>query len=119
MKVKLLYFGRVTFASSLSKGLNVFAIFESVDEKKIEVFSEGKARRKFFASGFAFERLTFLSKVESRLKRGEIFCVKISQEKVSLNFKERLNNGNLWFLPFSLFEGFVASSFKPKILVSI
>ncbi len=28
--------------------------------------------------------------------------MKISQEKVSLNFKERLNNGNLWFffLPF-------------------
>ena len=36
--------------------------------------------------------------------------MKISQEKVSLNFKERLNDGNLWFLPFSLFKGFVAST---------
>jgi hypothetical protein len=36
--------------------------------------------------------------------------VKISQEKVSLNFKERLNDGNLWLLPFSLFKGFVAST---------
>ncbi len=49
---------------------------------EIEVFSEGKARRKFFASGFAFERLTFLSKVENQLKRGKI-CVKVSQEKAS------------------------------------
>jgi hypothetical protein len=64
----------VTFASSLSKGLNVLAIFKFVDEKKkIKVFSEGKVRKKFFASGFAFERLTFLSKVENRLKRGEKF----------------------------------------------
>ncbi len=70
-KVKLLYFGRVTFESILSKGLNVLAIFEYV-VKKIEVFSEGKARRKFFASVFAFERLTFLTKVENRLKRGKM-----------------------------------------------
>ncbi len=36
--------------------------------------------------------------------------MKISQGKVSLNFKERLNDGNLWLLPFSLFKGFVAST---------
>jgi hypothetical protein len=42
--------------------------------KKIEVFSEGKARRKFFASGFAFERLTFLKKVENRLKSEKDLC---------------------------------------------
>jgi len=76
----------------------VLAIFGYV--VKIEVFSEGKTEKRIlFASGFAFERLTFLSKFETRLKRGR-FCVKISQEKVSLNFKERLDNGNLWFLPF-------------------
>ncbi len=40
--------------------------------------------------------------------------MKISQEKISLNFKERLDDGNLWFLPFSLFNGFVASSFKTE-----
>ena len=34
--------------------------------------------------------------------------MKISQVKDSLNFKERLNDGNLWLLPFSLFKGFVA-----------
>ncbi len=62
------------------KGVNVLAIFRYV-VKKIEVFSEGKARKKFSASGFAFERLTFLSKVENRLKRGGNLCVRISQEK--------------------------------------
>jgi len=36
--------------------------------------------------------------------------MKILQEKVSLNFKEHLNDGNLWLLPFSLFKGFVAST---------
>ncbi len=61
----------MTFKSSLSEGLNVLTIFGYV--VKIEVFSEGKARKESSASGFAFERLTFLSKVENRLKRGEIF----------------------------------------------
>ncbi len=62
----------MTFESSLSKGLNVLAIFKFLD-KKIEVFSEGKARRKSLLPGLFFERLTFLSKVENRLKRGEKF----------------------------------------------
>jgi len=78
----------------------VLAIFKSIDEKKIEVFSEGKARKKFFASGFAFERLTFLSKVENRLKRGESMCENFTRRDI-LNFKKCLDNGNLWFLPFS------------------
>ena len=104
--------------SGPSKGVNVLAIFGYV-VKKIEVFSEGKTRKKFSASGFAFERLTFLSKVENRLKRGRILCESFTQEKTSWILKERLNDGNLWFLPFSLFKGFVASSFKPKILVLI
>ncbi len=85
------------FESGPLKGVNVLAIFGYVVE--IEVFSEGKTRKRFSASGFAFEILTFLSKVENRLKRGK-FCVRVSQEKVSLNFKERLSDGNLWFLPF-------------------
>ncbi len=55
-----------------SKGLNVLAIFGYV--VKIEVFSEGKTRKKIlFASGFVFERLTFLLKIENRLKRGGKF----------------------------------------------
>ncbi len=62
----------MTFESGPSKGVNVLAIFGYV-VKKIEVFSEGKTRKKFSASGFAFERLTFLSRIENRLKRGEIF----------------------------------------------
>jgi hypothetical protein len=40
-KVKLLYFGRVTFASSLSKGLNVLAIFKSVG-KKLRYLARGR-----------------------------------------------------------------------------
>ncbi len=64
-----------------SKGVNVLAIFGYV--VKIEVFSEGKTRKKIlFASGFVFERLTFLSKIENRLKRGKV-CVRISQEETS------------------------------------
>ncbi len=61
----------MTFESGSSKGVNVFAIFGYV--VKSRYLSEGKARKKFSASGFAFERLTFLSKVENRLRRGEIF----------------------------------------------
>ncbi len=99
----------MTFESGPSKGVNVLAILGYV--VKSRYFSEGKTGKKFSASGFAFERLTFLSKVENRLKKKRENFLKISQEKVSLNFKERLNDGNLWFLPFSLFNGFVASSF--------
>ncbi len=36
--------------------------------------------------------------------------MKISQEKVSLNFKEHLNDGNLWFYAPFFFSGFVAST---------
>jgi hypothetical protein len=88
----------VTFESSLSEGVNVLAIFRYV-VKEIEVFSEGKTRKEFCASGFASERLTFLSKVENRLKRGKILCVSFTRKDI-LNFKEHLDNGNLWFLPF-------------------
>ncbi len=56
--------------SRASQKVLMCLLFKSV-EKKSRYFSEGKARKKFFASGFAFERLTFLSKVENRLKRGE------------------------------------------------
>jgi hypothetical protein len=71
------------------------SLFKFVD-KNIEVFSEGKARKKFFASGFVFERLTFLSKVENRLKRGKNLCESFTREDI-LNFKGCLDNGNLWF----------------------
>jgi hypothetical protein len=81
---------------------------------KIEVFSEGKARRKFFASGFVFERLTFLLKVENRLKRGKILCESFTRKDI-LNLKECLDDGNLWFFCLSLFSGFIATPFEPKI----
>ena len=85
-------------SQAFRKGLDVLAIFRCV--VKIEVFSEGKTRKKFSASGFAFERLTFLSKVEDRLKRGENSCEKFTRGDI-LNFKKCLDDGNLWFLPFS------------------
>ncbi len=66
---------------------------------KIEVFSEGKTRKKFSASGFAFERLTFLSKVENWLKRWESLCENFTRKDI-LGFRKCLDNGNLWFLPF-------------------
>ncbi len=70
-----------------SKGVNVLAIFGYV-VKKIEVFSEGKTRKKIlFASGLIFERLTFLSKIENRLKRGESLCENFTRGDV-LNFQE-------------------------------
>ncbi len=71
----------MTFESGPSEGLNVLAIFGYV--VKIEVFSEGKTRKEFFfASGFAFERLTFLSKVENRLKRGKLLCENFTRKGV-------------------------------------
>ncbi len=72
----------MTLESGPSEGLNVLAIFRYV-VKKIEVFSEGKTRKEFSsASGFAFERLTFLSKVENRLKRGKILCESFTRKGV-------------------------------------
>ncbi len=85
------------------------SLFLNPSIKKIEVFSEGKARRKFFASGFAFERLTFMSKVENRLKRGKIACEDFTRKDI-LSFKKCLDNGNLWFSPF-LFSGFCSYVF--------
>ena len=75
----------MTFESGPSKGVNVLAIFRYV-VKKIEVFSEGKTRKRFSASGFVFERLTFLSKVENRLKRGKILCESFTRKDI-LNFQ--------------------------------
>ncbi len=76
----------MTFESGPSKGVNVLAIFRYV--VKIEVFSEGKARKNFCASGFiSFERLTFLSKIENRLKRGENLCEDFTRGDI-LNFQE-------------------------------
>ncbi len=74
----------MTLELSPSKGVNVLAIFRYV--VKIEVFSEGKTRKKFSASGFVFERLTFLSKVENRLKRGKILCESFTRKDI-LNFQ--------------------------------
>ena len=63
----------------------MLAIFRYV--VKSRYFSEGEGKKEISASGFAFERSTFLSKIEDRLKRGEIFCVKISQEKGIFEFQ--------------------------------
>ncbi len=70
----------MTLESGRTKGVNVLAIFRYV--VKIEVFSEGKTRKNFLLPGLFSKVLTFLSKVENRLKRGK-FCVKVSQEKTS------------------------------------
>ncbi len=76
----------MTFESGPSRGVNVLAIFRYV--VKIEVFSEGKARKNFCASGsISFERLTFLSKIENRLKRGENSCEDFTRGDI-LNFQE-------------------------------
>jgi len=76
----------VTFESGPSKGVNVLAIFGYV--VKIEVFSEGETRKNFCASGsISFERLTFLSKIENRLKRGENLCENFTRGDI-LNFQE-------------------------------
>ncbi len=45
----------MTFESGPSEGVNVLAIFRYV-VKKIEVFSEGKTRKEFSASVFAFSK---------------------------------------------------------------
>ncbi len=80
----------MTFESGPSKGVNVLAIFRCVVKK---IFSEGKTRKNFSASGFVFERLTFLSKVENRLKRGGSLCENFTRD--ILNFKKCLDDGNL------------------------
>ena len=99
-------------SQAFRKGLNVLTIFRYVI--KIEVFSEGKTRKKFSASGFAFERLTFLSKIEIRLKRGKILCENFTRGDI-LNFKKCLDNGNLWFLPFPFQWLYGHTFFKPRI----
>ena len=78
----------MTFESGPSKGVNVLAIFGYV-VKKIEVFSEGETRKNFlcFRVYFLFERLTFLSKIENRLKRGENLCENFTKGDI-LNFQE-------------------------------
>ncbi len=86
----------MTLSRASQKGLKFARCLSPLTwRKKIEVFSEGKTRRKFFASGFAFERLTFLSKVENRLKRGKSLCESFTRKDI-LSFKECLDNGNLW-----------------------
>ncbi len=74
----------MTFESGPLEGLNVLAIFGYVVKKRIEVFSEGETRKEFFpASGFTLERLTFLSKVENRLKRRKILCENFTRKDIS------------------------------------
>ncbi len=76
----------MTFESGPSKGVNVLAIFRYV-VRKIEVFSEGETRKNFSVLPGFFERLTFLSKVENRLKRGENLCGNFTKGDI-LNFQE-------------------------------
>ncbi len=76
----------MTFESGPLKGVNVLANFGYV--VKIEVFSEGETRKSFCASGsISFERLTFLSKIENRLQRGENLCENFTRGDI-LNFQE-------------------------------
>ncbi len=76
----------MTFESGPSKGVNMLAIFRYV--VKIEVFSEGETKKRIsLLPGLFFERLTFLSKVENRLKRGENLCENFTRGDI-LNFQE-------------------------------
>jgi hypothetical protein len=71
----------VTFESGLSKGVNVLAIFKYVVE--IEVFWRGGRQEKvFLLPGLFFERLTFLSKIENRLKGRKILCENFTRRSV-------------------------------------
>jgi hypothetical protein len=63
----------------------VLAIFRYV--VKIEVFSEGGTGKNFSVLPGFFERLTFLSKVENRLKRGGYLCENFTRGDI-LNFQE-------------------------------
>ncbi len=106
----------MTFASSLSKGLNVLAIFESVDEKKSRYLVRGRQEENAFASGFCFRKINILDESWKSVKKREKFCVKVSQEKTSWVSR------NVWMMAIygfclSLFTGFVATSFKPMILI--
>ena len=108
----------MTFESGPSKGVNVLAIFGYV--VKIEVFSEGETRKKnSVLPGLFFERLTFLSKIENRLKRGGKVCVRISQKETSWIFKKCLDDGNLLFLAFLFSVALRPYLFKPKIKILI
>jgi hypothetical protein len=95
--LKTFPFWELTFESSLSKGLNVLAIFRYVVKNR--GIYRGEDEKELFCFRVCFERLTFLSKVENRLKRGRILCESFTRKDI-LNFKERLDDGNLWFLPF-------------------
>ena len=98
--LKTFPFWELTFESSLSKGLNVLAIFRYV--VKSRYLARGRQERNFLLPGLLFERLTFLSKIENRLKRGEVFVWKFHKKRYLWIFKEHLNDGDLWFMPFSL-----------------
>jgi len=60
--------------------------------------------------GFAFERLTFLLKVENRLKRGGSLCVNFAGRDI-LNFQEISGLWQFMFSCLSLFSGLTATPF--------
>ncbi len=107
---KLFHFGSWLLSQAFRKVLNVLAIFRYV--VKIEVFSEGKVRKKILLlPGLLFEKLTFLSKSWKSVEKRGKFCVKISQEKTSWISR------NVWIMAIygfclSLFIGFVATPFN-------
>ena len=92
-------FGRVTFESSPSKGVNVLAIFRYV-VKKIEVFSEGKIEKGIFCFRVCFRKINILVESWKSVEKEGKICVRTSQEEISWIFKKCLDNGNLWFLAF-------------------
>ncbi len=88
------------------KGVSELAIFRYI-VKKIEVFSEGKARKKFFCFRVCFREINIpVESWKSVEKRGNL-CVRISQEK---GIFEIFFSKNVWmmaiygFLPFFSFQ---------------
>jgi hypothetical protein len=97
--------GDFFFESGPSKGVNVLAIFRYV--VKSRYFSEGEGKKEIFCFRVYFRKINILvENWKSVEKRGNLVC-KFREKRCLWIFKEYLNDGNLWLLPFSLFNGFV------------
>ncbi len=98
------------FLRRASQRVLMCSLFLSPSIKKIEVFSEGKARRKILCFRVCFRKINILD------ESWKSVCVKTSQEKTSWVSR------NVWIMAIygfclSLFTGFVATSFEPMILI--
>ncbi len=90
----------MTFESSLSKGLNVLAIFRSVDKKKSRCLARGRQERNSLLPGLLFRKINILVESWKSVEKRKNGCENFTRKDI-LSCKECLDNGNLWFLPFS------------------